>query len=289
MSELTGLVYGLDEQLYHAHPSLSSTGVRLLLPEYKGSPKKFQWAQTHPRTSRTFDVGHAVHTKVLGVGAGIVTYPEEHLTPSGNPSTSKTTVLWEIEQRAAGYTVVSPGDARSVDAMAEAVLKHEDARPLFEVAEFREVSVFADVDGVPCRARFDALSGETRNGIYAVDLKTTEDATFNGFVQSVKKWGYDVQQAHYDDVYKASEGRGIDDFSFVLVEKSAPYEVAVKVIEPFWVDMGRKKTARARELFEECTSNNDWPGYATGRETVTAPAYVTIDHEMQYDNAEITF
>jgi len=175
--------YDMSDTEYHARPELSSSGARLLLPEYKGSPKKFVYAQTHRKTSRAFDLGHAVHTKVLGVGAGIVTYPDEHLTPSGNPSTKAATVEWEEEQRAAGLTIVSPGDLQKVDAMAEAVLAHPSARPLFEVCEFREVSVFADVDGVPCRARFDALSGETRNGVYAVDLKTTDDATGDGFVR----------------------------------------------------------------------------------------------------------
>ena len=284
---MKGIVHDLPEAEYHAHSALSSTGARLLLPEYKGSPQKFRYAQTHRRTSRAFDVGHAVHAKVLGVGAGIITYPDEHLTPSGNPSTKAATVAWENEQRAAGFTVVSPDDARRVDEMAESVLAHESARPLFEVCEFREVSVFAEIDGVPVRARFDALSGETRNGVYAVDLKTTEDATSDGFVQSVKKWGYDVQEAHYRATYAASEGHEIADFSFVLVEKSAPYEVAVKDIEPFWIDMASTKARRAREIFLECTAENKWPGYATGRETVTAPAYVTIAHEMQYENGEI--
>ena len=284
---LTGIVHGLDEAEYHSHPALSSTGARMLLPEYKGSPKKFQWAQSHRRTSRAFDVGHAVHTKVLGVGAGIITYPDEHLTPSGNPSTKAATVEWEAEQRAAGFTVVSPGDASRVDAMAEAVLAHPSAKPLFEVAEFREVSVFADVDGVPCRARFDALSGETRNGVYAVDLKTTEDATPNGFTSSVRKWGYPVQHAHYDDTYKASEGRGIDQFWFVAVEKSGPFEVGVYDIEPYWVAMGRTKAASARAIFQECTSTGMWPGYNDAPQTLTAPAYEVIEHEMQYENGEI--
>lgn len=283
------IIYDMSDTEYHSRPELSSSGARLLLPEYKGSPKKFEWAQTHRRTSRAFDLGHAVHTKVLGVGAGIVTYPEEHLTPSGNPSTKAATVEWEDEQRAAGLTIVSPGDLQKVDAMAEAVLAHPSARPLFEVCEFREVSVFADVDGVPCRARFDALSGETRNGVYAVDLKTTDDATGDGFIRSIKSWGYDVQEAHYRDVFEADQGHEINDFSFVLVEKAAPYEVAVKSIEPFWVGMAQVKASRARQIFAECTATGVWPGYAVERETVTAPAYITIAHEMQYEQGDIIF
>jgi len=289
MSKLEGIVHDLDEATYHAHPALSSTGARLLLPEFKGSPKKFQWAQSHPRASRTFDVGHAVHTKVLGVGAGIITYPDEHLTPSGNPSTKAATVEWEQEQRAAGLTVVSPGDAERVDAMAEAVLAHESARPLFEVAVNREVSVFADVDGVPCRARFDALSDETRRGILAVDLKSTDDATDAGFTHSVRKFGYYVQEPWYRDVYLAAMGRPVDEFWFVAVEKSGPFEVAVVSIEEFWVGMGRTAAARARSVFAECTASGVWPGYDPKPRELTAPAYVVIEHEMQYENGEIQF
>lgn len=289
MNALQGIVHGLSDADYHANPALSSSGIRLLLPEYKGSPKKFQWERTHKRTSMAFDIGHAVHSKVLGVGAGIVLYPAEHLTDSGNPSKSKATVVWEVEQRSAGFTIVSPDDAAKVDAMSEAVLAHPTARPLFEVCQMREVSVFADIDGVPVRARFDALSDETRNGTYAVDLKTADDATPNGFTRSVHKFGYPVQHAHYDDVHKAATGRGIDEFWLVAVEKTGPFEVGVYQIEPYWVEIGKKKAALARRIFQECIASGVWPGYDPKPQTLTAPAWAVIEHEMQYDNGEMSF
>lgn len=287
MSDYQGIVHDLDESEYHAHPALSSTGVRMLLPEYKGSPKKYQWFQSRPRTSRTFDVGHAVHAKVLGVGAGIVTYPDEHLTPSGNVSTKAATVEWEAEQRAAGFTLLSPSDALTVDAMAEAVLAHPTARPFLEVATMREVSVFADVDGVPCRARFDALSEPTRNGVYAVDLKTTVDATKAGFESSVKRYGYDVQVAHYDDTLRAATGHGVDRFLLIAVEKSGPFEVAVFELPELWRQMGRTKAAEARRVFAECVESGEWPGYSTDVQFLDPPAWAVIEYEMTYENQEI--
>ncbi len=282
------IVHGMEENEYHAHPALSSTGARMLLPEYKGSPRKFQYAQTHPRTSRAFDVGHAVHTRVLGVGGLTVTYPAEHLTPSGNPSTKAATVEWEQEQRAAGFTILSAADADRVDGIAETVLAHESARPLFEVCELREVSVFAEVEGVPSRARFDALSEPTRNGVYALDLKTTEDATKEGFERSVAKWGYDVQIAHYMDVYEASETAFIERFMIVAVEKSAPYEVAVFELPEMWLAMGRAKAQAARAIFAECTASGVWPGYTSEIQSLDAPTWLVFAHETKYDR-EISF
>jgi exodeoxyribonuclease VIII len=287
MSTLSGIVHGLPEHDYHAHPALSSTGARMLLPEYKGSPKKYQWSLTHPRTSRTFDVGHAVHTKVLGVGAGFVEYPEEHLTPSGNPSTKAATVAWEEEQRAAGFTPVSVADARVINAMAEAVLAHPTAAPILEVAVHREVSVFSEIDGVPVRARFDALSDETRNGVYGVDLKTTDDATKVGAERSVTKWGYDFQDAWYDDVHRAATGHPVDQFFFINVEKSGPYEVAVMCLPDLWRQMGKTKAAEARRVYRECVESGEWPGYTTEIQFLDPPAWAVIDHEMRYESGEI--
>ena len=285
---LSGIIRDLPEAEYHARPELSSSGARLLLPEYKGSPQKFQWEKTHKRTSRAFDVGTAAHAKVLGVNAGIVVYPDEHLTPSGNVSTSNATVAWEVERRDEGLTPVSPAELSRVAGMAEAVLAHTEARLYLEVAINREVSVFADVDGVPCRARLDAISDETRNGVYGLDLKTCEDATKNGLEYSVKKYGYDVQEAFYEDVYEASEGRPIDFFRFIAVEKSAPHEVTTYQLPTLWTSMGRTKAKEARRLFKECTESGVWPGYGIQGLVLDPPAWAVIEHEMRYDG-EIQF
>jgi hypothetical protein len=282
------IILDMQDHVYHSRPELSSTVARLILPEYKGSPKKFKWAQTHRRESRAFDIGHAVHAKVLGVGVGIVTYPPEHLTPSGNVSTKAATVAWESEQRAAGLVPIGPWEAHKVNAMSDAVLLHPTARPIFEVAEHREVSVFSEVDGVPVRARFDALSGETPNGIYAADLKTGDDATKTGFEKSVAKWGYDVQQAHYEDTYESSEGRPIDQFFLIAVEKSGPYEVGVHQLPTMWVEMGKKKAAEARRIYKECVESGVWPGYDTAIQFLDPPTWLVFEHEARYEK-EIQF
>lgn len=286
MTKLEGIVHGMSDADYHARPELSSTGARQLLSEFKGSPKKYQWAQSHPKTSRAFDVGHAAHAKVLGVGAGIVLYPDEHLTPGGNVSTKAATVAWEAEQRDNGFTPVSPDEAARVDAMAEAVLAHDEARPYFEVCAGREVSVFSEIDGVPVRARFDALSEETRNGIYAIDLKTTDDATDLGMTSSTRKWGYDVQQAHYEETYLAATGKHIDRFLFVYVERTAPHEVGLGELEEQWVAMGRGKAADARRIYLECAALEPtaWPGYETKVQTLIAPAWSVVEYEMRYES-----
>lgn len=280
------IVLDMSDTDYHSRPELSSTGARLLLPEFSGSPAKFKYRQGREYHTASFDVGKAVHAQVLGVGAQAVAYPEDLLDSRGAAST-KAAKEWAENMRAEGLVPMKAAELRPVFGMAEAVLRHPTARPLFEVCEKREVSAFATVDDVRSRARFDALSDETPKGVYSVDLKTGDDATKAGFERSVAKWGYDVQQAWYQDVYQAAAGRPIDEFFFVAVERAAPYEVAVFQLPEIWAQMGARKAAEARRIYRECAESGQWPGYDTTIQYLDPPTWVVFEHEARYEQQEI--
>lgn len=264
--EPTGLVHGMPDAEYHARPELSSTGARRILD----SPARFRWDVDHRRESRAFDVGHAVHAKVLGVGLTAVTYPDEHLTPSGNPSTKAATVAWEHEQRAAGLVPVSRADMALVDAMSEAVLAHAGARAVFERPGDAEVSAFAKdpATGVWVRARADRLNdGEL------VDLKTTTgSASAAGFGRDAAKHGYPVQEAHYADTFEWVTGRRLP-MTFVVVEKRAPHFVAIHRLDDLTRIAARDLAARARALYAECTATDTWPAYGDDILTTQMPGW----------------
>lgn len=266
---MSGIVHGMPEVEYHARPELSSTGARTLLK----AAKLFRHEQTNQRAgSRSFDLGHAVHAKVLGVGMPTIVYPDEHLTPSGFVSTSKATVAWAEEQRANGLVPVSADDARNVDGAAEAVLAEPAARGLLEEAADREVSVFGEVDGVPIRARFDIL-GHLVGG----DLKSSRDASPAGFNRAVGNYGYHIQQQWYDDAHKAATGSRLEDFRFIVVEMSDPFLVGVYELDFLWMDAAARAVKKARARFLECSESGVWPGY--GSTTLTAPTWAVYDDE----------
>lgn len=268
-AEVSGIVHGMPEDEYHARPELSSTGARALLR----APKLFRHEQTATRAGkRSFDLGHAVHAAVLGVGQQTVTYPDEHLTPSGNVSTSKGTAAWAEEQRASGLVPVSPGDAASVAGMREAVLADPDARRVMEAAAGREVSVFAEVDGVPVRARLDVL-GDGLGG----DLKSGRDASPAGFNRAVGAHGYHIQQQWYDDAHNAATGSRLEEFKFIAVEVAPPYLVGVYDLDFMWMDAAARAARKARARFRECAESGDWPGY--GSMTLTAPTWAVYDED----------
>lgn len=253
----TGLVLDMDEMTYHARPELSSTGVRKLLD----SPARFRWDMEHRTESVAYDVGHAVHGKVLGVGSPVVPYPDEHLTPSGKPSTKAATAAWIDEQRAAGLVPIARADAELIDAMAEALLAHKAARKILEQPGHSEVSAFATdpETGVDVRARIDRLC-ET----VAADVKTTAgSASPTGFGREAARYGYPIQEAHY----AATLGwAGVGDdgpmpMAFVVVEKREPHLVAVHYFDEITRMVARELAATARATYARCLATNSWPGY----------------------------
>lgn len=276
-----GIVQNLGEQEYHSHPALSSTQARQVLD----SPARFNYAKSHPQVHKdAFDLGTAVHTKVLGVGSDVITYPAEHLTPSGFPSTKSATVEWVAEQRANGMVVVSTSQFEQADAMAEAVLAHPTARALFEQDGNAEASVFATdpVTGVEMRARFDFLPDGMQDNPCAVDLKTTgKKATKLGFERTVLDWQYEFQERWYFQTLKNATGIEMP-FRFVVVETAAPHLVAVHELDVVWREMGDAKIRRALETYAECSATDTWPGYPTEVQMSSPPVYAIYQHEEEY-------
>ncbi|KQQ22564.1 hypothetical protein ASF48_05105 [Rathayibacter sp. Leaf299] len=252
---MTGrLVEDLDERAYHADPALSSTGAKQLLK----AARVFDWVREHPRAdTKAFDIGSAAHARILGAGAHYAVIPPELLGANGAAST-KDAKEWMAQTRAAGLTPVKAAEAAQVEAMTEAVLAHDEARSILESPGKSELSAFAvePVTGVDLRARFDRLPDD-RTAI--VDVKTTDDASRDGFQRTAAKYGYFLSEAFYGLVLSLIEGNA-PRMSFVVVEKEPPYLVAVHSLADEFVEIGEAYVRRAIARFAACTEAGEWPG-----------------------------
>lgn len=269
------VIDGMPDEVYHRDPveggSLSSTGARAILK----SPARFAWDRTHRVEKRTFDVGHAAHAKILGVGMGVVEIPTEHLTPSGNVSTKGATTAWLTEQRAAGLVPVTPTDLADVDAMAESVLAHKPARDILEGPGRPEQSVFAPdpETGVWLRARIDWLDDR------AVDLKTTTSANPDEFSRTAAEYGYDIQQEMYLHTLRLV-GLGDMPFLFIAVEKTAPYLPSVVELDAEFAAIGRQRVRRAIDTYKTCRDADAWPGYEEIVHLVAPPRWLAYEEGL---------
>ena len=150
-------IYDIDVDDYHADPvpggSLSSSGARKLLPP--SCPAKFRYEQDNPGPSqaRHFDLGHAAHKLVLGVGAPLVVIEAANYKTKAAQEQQKAAHL-------AGHVPLLTHEHDQVQAMAAAIREHPIAGPLFNPEHGTpEVSLFwhDTPTGVMCRARIDWL------------------------------------------------------------------------------------------------------------------------------------
>lgn len=287
-----GLVHGLAEATYHRQPGLSSTGAKKILQ----SPAHYDWYARHKDEPKdSFDLGSAVHAKVLGVGAQIAIYPDgtgperfeydgvelDNVLASNGAVSTKAAKAFEADARERGLIPVKRVVGRVVNRMAESVLSHTVARALFEQpGGDAEVSVFADDPEleVSLRGRFDFL------GDVAIDLKTTAGtATAEGFARSAATYGYEVQEAHYQHALQLITGERRR-FLFVVVEREAPYPTAVHVLDDDFKQIGDAKALRARRLYAESVRTDSWPAYSEAIQIVRPPMWSVYDYQDQYSD-----
>lgn len=264
------VVRGMSDAEYHSRPELSSTGARKILH----SPARFKYDMEHREPKVAFDVGHAVHAKVLGEGAEIVVID----APDWRTKAAR-------EERdaayASGLTPVLRAQADEIDGMVEQVLAHPEARKIFEAESGdREISLFArdEETGVDLRARFDYLDA----GRIGADLKTTSgEASPQGFAKSAATYGYDVQQEHYEDVLQTITGERTP-MRFVVVEKSAPYLVGVYQLDPDFVALGKRRARAARSIYAACVAADSWPGYSSEVQYAIPPMWLIYETDDRF-------
>lgn len=264
-----GIHLDIEEETYHADDAFSQSQAKVLLE----SPARYRWQRDHPKPpSNAFDEGHAAHAKVLGVGLEVAVIPDEILAANGAISTTAAKEFVK-EARERGAVPIKADVAARVDAMAEAILAHPQARRLLELPGPVEASMWwqDEGSGVHCRARVDKLA-ETPDGPLNVDIKSTADASLRGFTKSCVNFGYHIQGAAYDDAVRHLTG-GEAPTVLIAVEKDAPHLVAVFEFTPADLDLGLQRWRDACHLLAKCREDDHWPGFPDFVQTITLPPW----------------
>ena len=89
------------------------------------------------------------------------------------------------------------------------------------------------LSSVWCKGKADII-----NGSRIIDVKTTQDASLDGFRRSAYKYGYNRQCAFYLD------GFGMKKFTFIVIEKKAPYNIGVYECSEDFIESGREEYTR---------------------------------------------
>jgi exodeoxyribonuclease VIII len=95
-----------------------------------------------------------------------------------------------------------------------------------------------------------------------VDLKTTKDASKEGFPKVAGDLSYHIQAAFYSDMMEKIAGDDLSyKFFFIAQEKKKPYAFNIFESSPQFISQGRFEYEMLLQLYKYCTENNTWPGY----------------------------
>ena len=254
-----GIHDGVPEATYFGDPALSASGAKTLLR----NPARFQWEQANPPAPKdAFDVGHAAHSPVLGVG--------QPMKPvDASDWRTKAAQAERDEIRAEGAIPLLRKDFEAVLAMAAAIDRHKLARSVLTSGKPEQTLVWDDEPtGTRLRARLDWLRPNA-----VVDLKTARDGNPAGFDRDAANYGYHISAAHYVAGVEALTGERLP-FLLVVVEKEPPHFVSVHQFDDSFLDIGAQQMRRAIDLFAECTATGEWPAYGEDINLLTPPRWL---------------
>lgn len=266
----TGIYAGISNAEYHGGVGLSKSGLDVL----SRSPLHY-WAKyldpnrepTEPTAAMR--LGTAIHTAVLE--------PDEfahrhHVAPQVDRRTKDGKAAWEeavAAAEAAGAELISAADAEVCRRIAAQVREHPTARKVFATGEAEMSCYWTDREtGVLCKCRPDWLSLPM-----VVDLKSTDDASRDGFMRSAWNWRYHVQAAWYMDGIEQATGQRVDAFVFGAFEKSAPHACAFYFADQAMLEIGRAEYRRLLRIYADCLAADKWPGYDTAVTALTVPTW----------------
>lgn len=230
--------------------------------------------------------GRAYHMRVLETELFAETYvlppedpprrPTQRQRDAKKPSdeTRAAIAFWdEWDEINAGKIQLSAEDFERIEAMHAALMANPVAAGIFAEGH-PEVTMYwrDDATGIGCKARADWW----RPQMFFADLKTTDDASPEGFAKAVVKYGYHIQHAHYADGANAC-GERIPNFLIVAQEKEAPYVSQVYQVDAAAEARGFELRERGLQILDRCVRTNTFPGYRTGITELTLPNWALKD------------
>lgn len=156
-----------------------------------------------------------------------------------------------------GKQFVSQKDYETIERIIHNIRRHKMASRILEQGK-KEASVFwTDREtGVRLRIRPDCIA----DGLADLDLKSTKDASYDGFFWEAKRYRYDLSAAMYRDGWFELSGDELP-FMFLAVEKTGPCACALYAAPDAMLADGYADFRKAVRIYSECMMKDEWPDY----------------------------
>lgn len=271
----------LSNEEYHGSFGTSSSQLKKLIEK---TPAHLDYDRRHPQEStKNMHLGTAMHTLVLepeNFDKEVAVMPILNLRTNAGKAEK---AAFDAEN--AGKTIITQSQLEQAQAMAAAVKEHPIASILLQDV-VTESSVYwwyksMDPDDDTrykemLKVRPDAL-GRSHNVI--IDLKSTSDGSYTGFIKAIQNFYYHVSAAMYlegvNQCKPLLQEMGhwcYKKFVFICVENVAPYLVSVYELSPEYIEIGKLHYRRALQRLRD-GRESDWPGFPDEVRVIEPPSW----------------
>lgn len=261
-----GVYNNLSNEAYHLANGISNSG----LTDIAVNPALFKAKHDARRNgekqedTKAFRDGRATHVAVLEPHL----FTKRYFVEKTLKRTAK--IAWEkLEKQQAGKEIITVDEYDEYMYLSEAVWSNQRAAEILKNGQ-AETSIFHidEETGELVKVRPDWFIEDV-----LVDLKTTKDASKEGFGRACFNYRYYVQAPFYLDVAGAELGRQFNTFAFICVEKGT-YQVAVYYADARMLQLGRLEYRRNLDKYAACKKSGIWSGYNDGKiEPISLPAW----------------
>jgi len=206
---------------------------------------------TDPLEGRHFSVGSALHEMILEpqkFNSNYIVAPKfDRRTKIGKQDYEN--FLLQTE----GKTLLFEDEMNMIVKIAEQTMKNETLVDLIKNS-VKEISCYTtdEKTGLKLRLRPDSLA-DSKNTI--TDIKSCLDSSYTKFRSDVYSYGYSVTAAYYSDFLN------VESYVFAALEKQAPYQVSLYILDDEKMEYGRKQYRTALDLMNWSMDNNYWCDY----------------------------
>ena len=200
-------------------------------------------------------------------------------------------IAWweEFNSKNAEKAIITPKDYLLANKIAVSVLDTKLAKTILRNGAPEQSVFWIDPEtGVLCKCRPDWLCEPNPNSAI-LDVKTTVDASPEGFARAVFKYGYHRQAAWYLDGVEAATGMTPDSFMFLALEKTNPFAHAFYYADEQMIEQGRIENRALLRRYADCLAEDKWPGYDEKLLPLSLPRWAMINdggEDIEIDFAE---
>lgn len=232
------------------HISASDIKNFLVSPRYYFY-KTYEEKKEKSEKERHFIIGSALHELILEPEMFKTNYV---VSPKFDMRTNVgKTAFADFQSQAEGKQILNIDEYEMIVRMAENAIANKTFKELI-VDSYRELSCYTidEKTGLNLRMRPDSFS-KNKNTI--TDIKSCQQSNYKSFKGDIYKYGYSISTAFYLDFLKR------ENYVFCAIEKQAPYQTALYMLDDDMIEYGRQQYRMALDLIKWSIENEFWAEY----------------------------